>query len=51
VGEPPNDEGVVQSRVQFLEAIKGKEGKHAIFKADGQIYLNGEKVIFFVFCM
>jgi len=44
VGEPPNDERVVQSRAEFLEAIKGKEGKHAIFNADGSLYLNGQKV-------
>ena len=44
VCEPPNGEKVIESRKDFLAAVQGKEGKHAIFKEDGSLFLNGEKV-------
>jgi len=44
VAEPPNDEHVLSSRTDLLEAVKGKAGKHALFKEDGSVLLEGHKL-------
>lgn len=44
MAEPPNDDQVLSSRAEFLEAVKGKSGKHALIKEDGSVLLEGHKV-------
>jgi len=44
VAEPPNDEKVVESRKDFLASVKGKEGKKALFRPDGSLFQDGQKL-------